>query len=620
MYSTYCNELNTTSPLAVQPSGIKIKMKPHQLAMLEYTKKLEETNMDKPIVRDGVGKESSIKVNFGIIADDVGSGKSLMVLSMIARDRFLKFKPDKVCGYSDVMCVHTKYQDVKDFIPINLLVVPHGIYKQWCKYIEEYSSLKYFGINNKKKVVDFKLLLHKFNYGESQSVLIDDIKNYDLVVTTNTRYNEIADCLVAQVGRRYMISRLIFDEADSIKIPAAAEVDSSFTWFVSSSFENIIHPNGKRIYTNSVGGISETYDYYGGFTIPKSISRGIAYNGYIRNKCHYVSMLRKDLVKIITAKNSREFIKASFRLPEPITHNIICENTNIVNILGTVISKDVLSHINAGDIEGAIEKLNCTKVSNNNVIKAATEDLTIELGNRKVEYEMKQKMTYSSESAKEESLKRIQMKIFDLEGKIQQIKNRLTENDMCPICYDEVENATITQCCNHKFCLGCLSSWLSSNKNCPLCRTNITTNDLIVITDKESEVKEKKELKGKEYHLSKILENLKPESKVLIFSEYYKSFGVVKNKLDALNIKSSIIKGNSIDNVIKSYKSTEPDSIKALMLNSRFFGSGLNLENSTDIILYHSMTPEITKQVIGRAQRPGRTQPLNIWNLRYSDE
>ena len=56
------------------------------------------------------------------------------------------------------------------------------------------------------------------------------------------------------------------------------------------------------------------------------------------------------------------------------------------------------------------------------------------------------------------------------------------------------------------------------------------------------------------------------------------------------------------------------------MLNSRFFGSGLNLENSTDIILYHSMTPEITKQVIGRAQRPGRTQPLNIWNLRYSDE
>ena len=56
------------------------------------------------------------------------------------------------------------------------------------------------------------------------------------------------------------------------------------------------------------------------------------------------------------------------------------------------------------------------------------------------------------------------------------------------------------------------------------------------------------------------------------------------------------------------------------MLNSRFFGSGLNLENSTDIIMYHAMSPEITKQVIGRAQRPGRTQPLNIWNLRYSQE
>ena len=31
-------------------------------------------------------------------------------------------------------------------------------------------------------------------------------------------------------------------------------------------------------------------------------------------------------------------------------------------------------------------------------------------------------------------------------------------------------------------------------------------------------------------------------------------------------------------------------------------------------------SPEITKQVIGMAQRPGRTGPLNIWNLRYSQE
>ncbi len=72
-----------------------------------------------------------------------------------------------------------------------------------------------------------------------------------------------------------------------------------------------------------------------------------------------------------------------------------------------------------------------------------------------------------------------------------------------------------------------------------------------------------------------------------------------------------------INNVIAKYKAGE---IKCLLLNARFFGSGLNLENTTDIIIYHRMNTELKKQVEGRAQRPGRTCQLKIHELLYENE
>ena len=50
------------------------------------------------------------------------------------------------------------------------------------------------------------------------------------------------------------------------------------------------------------------------------------------------------------------------------------------------------------------------------------------------------------------------------------------------------------------------------------------------------------------------------------------------------------------------------------------YGSGLNLENSTDLIIMHKMKPEYEEQVIGRAQRPGRKGVLNVWKILYENE
>jgi SNF2 family DNA or RNA helicase len=60
--------------------------------------------------------------------------------------------------------------------------------------------------------------------------------------------------------------------------------------------------------------------------------------------------------------------------------------------------------------------------------------------------------------------------------------------------------------------------------------------------------------------------------------------------------------------------------IDVLLINSRFFGAGLNLQNSSDIIILHRQGADILHQIIGRAQRIGRSDSLNIWKLYHNNE
>ena len=56
-------------------------------------------------------------------------------------------------------------------------------------------------------------------------------------------------------------------------------------------------------------------------------------------------------------------------------------------------------------------------------------------------------------------------------------------------------------------------------------------------------------------------------------------------------------------------------------MNSRNDGSGIDLPEATDVILYHKMSsPAIETQVLGRALRLGRTTSLNVHRLLYTEE
>jgi len=42
--------------------------------------------------------------------------------------------------------------------------------------------------------------------------------------------------------------------------------------------------------------------------------------------------------------------------------------------------------------------------------------------------------------------------------------------DVCSICWEEVQDPSVQLACKHKFHYGCISEWAKRNNACPLCR------------------------------------------------------------------------------------------------------------------------------------------------------
>jgi SNF2 family DNA or RNA helicase len=284
---------------------------------------------------------------------------------------------------------------------------------------------------------------------------------------------------------------------------------------------------------------------------------------------------------------------------------------------------------------GAIDKIDCEKVSTNeNLVELVTRDIAKNLHNAELELNMKLSVVFSSKKAKEESIARSEEKVMELRSKIDNIKQKVLEEDLCPVCYDEITNTTLVPCCNTKYCLECITMCSNTgNTACPFCRTKFSMNDLVILMDDECHSNKggskKPIMKDKIFALRKVIENAKtredPNFKLLIFADYDASFDNLLSVLNDARLKHFTIKGTSstICKNIANYKSTDPenpDKIDVLLLNSNHCGSGINLENTTDLVMYHDMTDSKITQIIGRAQRPGRTSQLNIWRLLHDFE
>lgn len=115
------------------------------------------------------------------------------------------------------------------------------------------------------------------------------------------------------------------------------------------------------------------------------------------------------------------------------------------------------------------------------------------------------------------------------------------------------------------------------------------------------------------------MRGLAPDAHVLVFSAYDNTFTHVTPVLERIGMRYEFLRGNAAktNKTIAEYRAS---TVRVLLVNARSFGCGLNLENTTDIVMFHKFDSEIEKQVIGRASRYGRTGALRLWYLLHGNE
>jgi len=577
-----------------QPPFIKIKLMNHQKTII---KRMLDLEIDRTIKIPEIDfgsyyqtikyKDVSIKTNVGILGDKVGAGKTLDIVSLISIKPTIEFMDKQLitgkyisfCGEKE----HTK-------INTNLVIVPHKLIPQWKSNFEKALNLKVLTITMNKQIDE--LILKKivkvktWNNAEMDKELwyldTERLKNINVVLVGDTMYKRLVE-----YSNYVLWNRCIIDEADTIKLSKIMEecLNFNFLWLITGT--------------------------------PSGICRRSPFYKEIFETSRYFD------IKYLIIKNDDKYIESSIVLPDPNMICIRCLTPKELNIVKNFISPSILQMINAGNTDEAIKALNCNIDTNENIFQVITKNIVENIKNKKIEIDAEKMMVYNKEE-KDKKISFLENQLIKLETKYQDIKKSIYElnNDYCPVCLDGLTKPVLVSCCNKCFCFDCLAVSMGElhNNKCPHCRQNISSNDLHIISENESEKSKAKanELKDKLDVLIDIIQK-KKDGSFLLFANYTETFNKIEKKFIEVGITYHILKGQS-STISKHINEYENKKIQVIMLNAQYFGAGMNLQTTTDLIIYHRFSSEMEEQIIGRAQRYGRKGTLNVYYLLHDNE
>ena len=620
--------LTSESVQAPQPPEIKVPLRPHQRALIHAMAERETASMD------GIKYENTTTfANYGVLGDEVGTGKSLVVLSYIAA---MKNTPGFIQRRNMLypnsrMNFFTTYSKTYNTISgPSLIIVPHTIYRQWQTYCKLHTDLNVFYAKSHKELGP---LINSTTDISGQRQVLDAIRASDIVLVGNTLYKELHQ---AEVAHSLQWKRIFIDEADSIYIPGTIPMPASpFTWFITATWANIImdgiqlrpailehYQNNQTQYSAELGdwlraelGIQQYNGYLYGRTV------------YFRvRSTNWLSRFRSEhsLRAMVLLRSSPQFLEESRQMPAIIEHVLMCEQPASHRALAGLVSTTVQNMLHAGNIEGALQELGVNEDTPMNIVEAATIEREKELDRLKKTLAFKESIEYASPQAKEAALTSLRAKIVSVQSQLATFRERLTsvQTEECPICYDDpmASAAALTPCCHRVFCGTCIVTSLSRRLACPMCRAALKPGQLtqLVKEKKKTDKKVGSKLLSKSRQLIKFLKE-NPAARVLVFSRYENPFVNLERDCDMEGITYHTLRGNK-DTIAATIRSFENGEKRVLFLPTQTAGAGLNLVGATHVVMLHAMTPEEEKQVIGRAYRLGRTSDLHVVRLRHEGE
>lgn len=458
----------------------------------------------------------------------------------------------------------------------NLLVIPHSLHEQWLTYIKQFSP-----------ELTVQSLMY---YGDITALAFDArvLFAFDILITTASYYSHIADT-VRDIKTYF--SRVVIDEIDSISLFTNVNIPATSIWLISATAE---------------------------------LTKDGAYKKYI-----------KEDNKIECEPN---FIQKSIKIPDALLKHHNCYD-KYLNILVKAVDNKI--EYNAFSFNGIHLKYESSTIhSSKDALRGIYRDSCLEMktisesvasqSRKRVHPSLEAKInkgiaafktTVGKEQVEFDPIRGVedQNKEYNkLKQRVEKISS-LMNHQMCPLCVDDFkdgeENKVQKTCCQpivyHKLCM---DKWILTNNTCPECTRPVST-----IVDTSGIITEKPNYANKIEQLLTIVneqQNVR-DWKMLIFSDFVDTFNKVKIEFDKHNVQFAVLEGNQIT-ISKALDSFKNGNKNVLLIHSQHYGGGLNLEFVNSIVLLHKTIRN--DQLIGRAQRFGRTSRLTIHHLLYTWE
>lgn len=696
-----CNILNEDSEQLVF-NHVDIKLYQHQQTLLYKINEYEENieNSDKMFCMNQSefidnNINMNIQSNIGIICDMVGSGKTYTLLSQIVRKPLVKH-----CRYKIITSKPLIYNKIsqnfhlnsihiienKKVLNINLIIVPNGVYTQWVDYIKKFLVGEYENIL-------VKYIFGKKSFINSVENELNDImsEKYKIILASSNYWNLYFKKYLVNSelynSNDYLISRVIIDEVDTIDIGKRTDITllpSSFYWFISSNYENLFHPNGRRNIANDY--YNNNYNYQLNNTnyndnpiannfiqINRNLQnsklrnydniRGFMFMNYLKS---FFSGFDKDKFSKIFILNDPHWIKKSIQMPNIINYEYFAIDEieeHIENLIKYGGCEKIVNYLNCNDWEGLSHYTNCDVKNPIDLYLYLMKELDIQIENRKIEIEYRIKLK-NRDNISNREIQDYQNKINKLEEQCNSlkvrkdtIKNNINNinNDDCLICAEKLKHPVFVRCCYLHYCTECLMNYFKSNnqskQSCPHCRQEINKNMMFFIKDHEginisninistnlnnilennNKNNNKYECQYNVYEYSYktkfdilydiIIDKRNNLQRILIFIDKISVFDKIVKEFENKNIPFGKLNGSifHMNKIIKKYFTGETP---ILLLNACSYGTGINLHNTTDIILFNRMDRCLESQIIGRAQRIGRdiNSSLKVHYIMYRNE
>jgi hypothetical protein len=531
--------LNNYSENSDKQSLINIQLMPHQLKSLYKMKFME--NGGKYYF-----KSNYYTTNIGILCNKSGSGKSLSMLERISQQIKLTDNIKPIKNISSIKL----YNNKSTFIKANLIIVPFYLIKQWEKYISTYSNLKAYSLNNEKDIQNIEKLL------------VQD--TYDIYIIKDTIYNKFVKYLTI-TGINCIFSRIIFDNADSINIKNCQELKCSFTWYMTSTPENLIFLNNLVYYITNDQVINE--ENCEELLTSKIINwrkfRGISHKGLIYNTFKNIYKYRNLIdYKGIIVKCSNCLVNRYSKIPKyqvfkikytlPIIIKYLIENNNI----------------------------NLEIIENN-------EDLF--LNNFNIYYNWN------------DLVNDLERKNININRLLELKKTLLKDQQLnCPICYENINKPIlVTNCCYQVFHLKCIFKLhnILKNTQCPFCTKRLNIKNCCYI-DKLSIEKKKSKL----YQLSNLINKVTGNSLIYI------------NKFEYNNLKNNYgIKGYFIQK--KFLQKINQSKNKIFFISDLKYINGIHTKNIDNIIIAKKINKNLQNNLIDITNICERKRSLILYKL-----